>query len=193
MVTAGRGHCPARRAWTPTRTSSRAGASASPSPWRWPAGPDLSSPTSPSTALDVTVQRQILSCSGLVTGRGGTDIDLPHDGRDRAERGAHAGDVRRHRVESGPHARRFGAMAAPLHPGPVRRPSPVGTRTSLPARAPAFDHRRQRARSGRPCPRAARFCRALPAHPGRCHAALPPAVALGRRAMRRAAYGLEAT
>ena len=62
-------------------TSSPAGsASASPLPWRWPAGPDLLIADEPTTALDVTIQQQILDLiSDLVAERNMALILISHD------------------------------------------------------------------------------------------------------------------
>ena len=93
--------CPMRaRGSTPIRTSCRAAsASASASRWRWPAGPTLLIADEPTTALDVTIQREVLKLiAELVAEDEMALLLISHDlGVIARQRAARAGDVRRHR------------------------------------------------------------------------------------------------
>ena len=85
--------------------------------------PDLLIADEPTTALDVTIQRQILELiADLVAERGMALMLISHDlGVIAAERRPHAGDVRRQRGGKRADRRRVRAPHAPLHAGPVRR------------------------------------------------------------------------
>ena len=141
-------------------------------------GPDLLIADEPTTALDVTVQRQILELlAGLVAERGMALILISHDLGVIAQSVArtlvmYGGTV----VESGPTRAVFGAMAHPYTQGLfAARPRPGTARVAgerLPTIAGSVP---DLADLPAGCPFAGRCPRTLDA----CHAALPPAVALG--------------
>ncbi len=127
-------------------------------------GPDLLIADEPTTALDVTVQRQILELiAGLVAERGMALILISHDLGVIAQNVwrtlvMYGGTV----VESGPtRARVRQHMAHPYTQGLFAARPRLGA-ARLPRRPPAH-HCRQRARSGRPA-HGLPVCRALPAH-----------------------------
>ncbi len=121
----------------PTPTSSPAGnASASPLPWRWPAGPDLLIADEPTTALDVTIQQRILDLiSDLVAERNMALILISHDlGVISQNVEPHAGDVRRQRGRKRAHRIGLAAMAHPYTRGLLAARAATGARTAQPVR-----------------------------------------------------------
>ena len=141
-------------------------------------GPDLLIADEPTTALDVTVQRQILELlAGLVAERGMALILISHDLGVIAQSVArtlvmYGGTV----VESGPTRAVFGAMAHPYTQGLFAARPRLGTARvageRLPTIAGSVPDLADRPAGG---PFAGRGPRTRDA----CHAALPPAVALG--------------
>ena len=132
----------------------------------------------PTTALDVTVQRQILELlAGLVAERGMALILISHDLGVIAQSVArtlvmYGGTV----VESGPTRAVFGAMAHPYTQGLFAARPRLGTARVAGERLPTIAGSvPDLADLPAGCPFAGRCPRTLDA----CHAALPPAVALG--------------
>ena len=141
-------------------------------------GPDLLIADEPTTALDVTVQRQILELlAGLVAERGMALILISHDLGVIAQSVArtlvmYGGTV----VESGPTRAVFGAMAHPYTQGLFAARPRLGTARVAGERLPTIAGSvPDLADLPAGCPFAGRCPRTLDA----CHAALPPAVALG--------------
>ena len=141
-------------------------------------GPDLLIADEPTTALDVTVQRQILELlAGLVAERGMALILISHDLGLIAQSVArtlvmYGGTV----VESGPTRAVFGAMAHPYTQGLFAARPRLGTARVAGERLPTIAGSvPDLADLPAGCPFAGRCPRTLDA----CHAALPPAVALG--------------
>ena len=141
-------------------------------------GPDLLIADEPTTALDVTVQRQILELlAGLVAERGMALILISHDLGMIAQSVArtlvmYGGTV----VESGPTRAVFGAMAHPYTQGLFAARPRLGTARVAGERLPTIAGSvPDLADLPAGCPFAGRCPRTLDA----CHAALPPAVALG--------------
>ena len=141
-------------------------------------GPDLLIADEPTTALDVTVQRQILELlAGLVAERGMALILISHDLGVIAQSVArtlvmYGGTV----VESGPTRAVFGAMAHPDTQGLFAARPRLGTARVAGERLPTIAGSvPDLADLPAGCPFAGRCPRTLDA----CHAALPPAVALG--------------
>ena len=114
--------------------------------------PDLLIADEPTTALDVTIQGQILDLiHDLVAERGMALLLISHDLGVIAQNVArmlvmYGGSV----VESGPTAACLRAHWRTLY---TRACSLRGRRLGARARHPAGDHRRQRARTGRPAAR----------------------------------------
>ena len=141
-------------------------------------GPDLLIADEPTTALDVTVQRQLLELlAGLVAERGMALILISHDLGVIAQSVArtlvmYGGTV----VESGPTRAVFGAMAHPYTQGLFAARPRLGTARVAGERLPTIAGSvPDLADLPAGCPFAGRCPRTLDA----CHAALPPAVALG--------------
>jgi peptide/nickel transport system ATP-binding protein len=141
-------------------------------------GPDLLIADEPTTALDVTVQRQILELlAGLVAERGMALILISHDLGVIAQSVArtlvmYGGTV----VESGPTRAVFGAMAHPYTQGLFAARPRLGTARVAGERLPTIAGSvPDLADLPAGCPFAGRCPRTMAA----CHAALPPAVALG--------------
>ena len=141
-------------------------------------GPDLLIADEPTTALDVTVQRQILELlAGLVAERGMALILISHDLGVIAQSVArtlvmYCGTV----VESGPTRAVFGAMAHPYTQGLFAARPRLGAARVAGERLPTIAGSvPDLADLPAGCPFAGRCPRTLDA----CHAALPPAVALG--------------
>ncbi len=141
-------------------------------------GPDLLIADEPTTALDVTVQRQILELlAGLVAERGMALILISHDLGVIAQSVArtlvmYGGTV----VESGPTRAVFGAMAHPYTQGLFAARPRLGAARVAGERLPTIAGSvPDLADLPAGCPFAGRCPRTLDA----CHAALPPAVALG--------------
>ena len=141
-------------------------------------GPDLLIADEPTTALDVTVQRQILELlAGLVAERGMALILISHDLGVIAQSVArtlvmYGGTV----VESGPTRAVFGAMAHSYTQGLFAARPRLGTARVAGERLPTIAGSvPDLADLPAGCPFAGRCPRTLDA----CHAALPPAVALG--------------
>ena len=141
-------------------------------------GPDLLIADEPTTALDMTVQRQILELlAGLVAERGMALILISHDLGVIAQSVArtlvmYGGTV----VESGPTRAVFGAMAHPYTQGLFAARPRLGTARVAGERLPTIAGSvPDLADLPAGCPFAGRCPRTLDA----CHAALPPAVALG--------------
>ena len=141
-------------------------------------GPNLLIADEPTTALDVTVQRQILELlAGLVAERGMALILISHDLGVIAQSVArtlvmYGGTV----VESGPTRAVFGAMAHPYTQGLFAARPRLGTARVAGERLPTIAGSvPDLADLPAGCPFAGRCPRTLDA----CHAALPPAVALG--------------
>ena len=141
-------------------------------------GPDLLIADEPTTALDVTVQRQILELlAGLVAERGMALILSSHDLGVIAQSVArtlvmYGGTV----VESGPTRAVFGAMAHPYTQGLFAARPRLGAARVAGERLPTIAGSvPDLADLPAGCPFAGRCPRTLDA----CHAALPPAVALG--------------
>ena len=149
-------------------------------------GPDLLIADEPTTALDVTIQKQILDLiQELVAERGMALILISHDlGVIAQNVRQHAGDVRRQRGRERPHRRGVRQPRASLHAGPVRARGPALRR---PARRAAGDHPRHACRNWSTCrpaapsPAAARFtiddchatraaarAKSTPGHQARC-------------------------
>ncbi|WP_404300250.1 ABC transporter ATP-binding protein [Alicycliphilus denitrificans] len=140
-------------------------------------GPDLLIADEPTTALDVTLQRQILELiKGLVAERGMALILISHD------LGVIAQSVRRTlvmyggtAVEWGPTRAVFGARAHPYTQGLFAARPQLGTARAAGARLPTIAGTvPELADLPTGCPFAGRCPFTEPA----CHAALPPAVAL---------------
>jgi ABC-type glutathione transport system ATPase component len=127
-------------------------------------GPDLLIADEPTTALDVTIQQQILDLiSELVAERGMALMLISHDLGVIAQNVdrmlvMYGGSV----VESGPTDTVFAQQDAPLFARPVRRAAQPG----LGPRPAPGHHCRHRARAGGPAGRLP-VCRALPLHRGR--------------------------
>ena len=141
-------------------------------------GPDLLIADEPTTALDVTVQRQILELlAGLVAERGMALILISHDLGVIAQSVArtlvmYGGTV----VESGPTRAVFGAMAHPYTQGLFAARPRLGAARVAGERLPTIAGSvPDLADLPAGCPFAGRCPRTMAA----CHAALPPAVALG--------------
>ncbi|QKD43120.1 ABC transporter ATP-binding protein [Alicycliphilus denitrificans] len=141
-------------------------------------GPDLLLADEPTTALDVTLQRQILELiRGLVAERGMALVLISHD------LGVIAQTVRRTLVmyggtvvESGPTRAVFGAQAHPYTQGLFAARPQFGAARVPGARLPTIAGTVPELADLPPgCPFAGRCPRTIAA----CHAALPPAVALG--------------
>ncbi|RKJ98645.1 ABC transporter ATP-binding protein [Alicycliphilus denitrificans] len=141
-------------------------------------GPDLLIADEPTTALDVTLQRQILELiRGLVAERGMALVLISHD------LGVIAQTVRRTLVmyggtvvESGPTRAVFGAQAHPYTQGLFAARPQFGAARVPGARLPTIAGTVPELADLPPgCPFAGRCPRTIAA----CHAALPPAVALG--------------
>ena len=141
-------------------------------------GPDLLIADEPTTALDVTLQRQILELiRGLVAERGMALVLISHD------LGVIAQTVRRTLVmyggtvvESGPTRAVFGAQAHPYTQGLFAARPQFGAARVPGARLPPIAGTVPELADLPPgCPFAGRCPRTIAA----CHAALPPAVALG--------------
>ncbi len=141
-------------------------------------GPDLLIADEPTTALDVTLQRQILELiRGLVAERGMALVLISHD------LGVIAQTVRRTLVmyggtvvESGPTRAVFGAQAHPYTQGLFAARPQFGAAHVPGARLPTIAGTVPELADLPPgCPFAGRCPRTIAA----CHAALPPAVALG--------------
>ncbi|MHA7599625.1 ABC transporter ATP-binding protein [Alicycliphilus sp. T452] len=141
-------------------------------------GPDLLIADEPTTALDVTLQRQILELiRGLVAERGMALVLISHD------LGVIAQTVRRTLVmyggtvvESGPTRAVFGAQAHPYTQGLFAARPQFGTARVPGARLPTIAGTVPELADLPPgCPFAGRCPRTIAA----CHTALPPAVALG--------------
>ena len=141
-------------------------------------GPDLLIADEPTTALDVTLQRQILELiRGLVAERGMALVLISHD------LGVIAQTVRRTLVmyggtvvENGPTRAVFGAQAHPYTQGLFAARPQFGAARVPGARLPTIAGTVPELADLPPgCPFAGRCPRTIAA----CHAALPPAVALG--------------
>ena len=141
-------------------------------------GPDLLIADEPTTALDVTVQRQILELlAGLVAERGMALILISHDLGVIAQSVArtlvmYGGTV----VESGPTRAVFGAMAHPYTQGLFAARPRLGTARVAGERLPTIAGSVPDLAD---LPAGCSFAGLCPRTLDACHAALPPAVALG--------------